>query len=205
MKNSASVLTNFILIVLGVIMCLINNHPNIDHTIVRIIGSAFLIAGVINIFIMINHSSKHKGNAFSRISGWVSGIGGGLIGLAMIFNPPFFATVLVYLFALILILGGIFQICVMIWGYKEAQLSGWLYIVPIMLIVGGIIMMCSDSLLVNVPLMIIITGIGMILFGLNSFFAMGAAAASNSKKPEESTHELEPAKETKQIEESTDE
>ena len=86
MKNSASVLTNFILIVLGVIMCLINNHPNIDHTIVRIIGSAFLIAGVINIFIMINHSSKHKGNAFSRISGWVSGIGGGLIGLAMIFK-----------------------------------------------------------------------------------------------------------------------
>ena len=123
----------------------------------------------------------------------------------MFFYPPFFGTILVYLFALILIIGGITQICVMVFGYKEARLSGWLYIIPVVLIVGGVIMMCSDSLLEDIHLMVIITGVGMILYGLNSFFAMGAAAATGSEKTDEAAHAIEAAKETKHIEESTGE
>ncbi|MDE6224915.1 MAG: DUF308 domain-containing protein [Muribaculaceae bacterium] len=205
MKNSASILTNFILIALGVIMICINNHPHIDHTIVKIIGSAFFIAGVINVFIMIHQGSKHKGSPFTRLSGWVSGIGGGLIGLAMFFNPPFFAAVLVYLFGLILVLGGIFQICLMVWGYKNARLSGGLYIIPVVLIVGGIVMMCSNSLLINVSLMITITGIGMIAFGLNSFFAMATASAAKRNINDSENHEHSADKETKQIEKTGEE
>lgn len=188
MKNSGSILTSFILIVAGVLLCILNSRPDLLHTIVKVVGVAFFVSGVINVFIMINHSSKNKGNSFSRIAGWLSGIGGVLLGLAMFFYPPLFTTVLVYLFGILLILGGIVQICIMAWGYKDAALSGWLYIVPVILIVAGVIMISSDSLRVNASLMVIITGVGMILYGLNSFFAMIAAANARSQKA------IEPAK-----------
>ena len=182
MKNSGSILTSFVLIVAGVLLCILNGRSDLLHTIVKIVGAAFFVSGVINVFIMINHSSKRKGNSFSRIAGWLSGIGGVLLGLAMFFYPPLFTTVLVYLFGILLILGGIIQICIMAWGYKDASLSGWLYIVPVVLIVAGVIMICSDSLRVNASLMVIITGLGMILYGLNSFFGMIAVANARQQK-----------------------
>lgn len=199
-------MTSFILIVAGVLLCILNSRPDLLHTIVKIVGVAFFVSGVINVFIMINHSSKNKGNSFSRIAGWLSGIGGVLLGLAMFFYPPLFTTVLVYLFGILLILGGIVQICIMAWGYKDAALSGWLYIVPVILIVGGVIMISSDSLRVNASLMVVITGVGMILYGLNSFFAMIAAANSRSshKAVEPATKPEEKEPERKQIESAGD-
>lgn len=205
MKNSGSILTSFILIVAGVLLCILNSRPDLLHTIVKIVGVAFFVSGVINVFIMINHSSKKKGNSFSRIAGWLSGIGGVLLGLAMFFYPPLFTTVLVYLFGILLVLGGIVQICIMAWGYKDASISGWLYIVPVILIVAGVIMICSDSLRVNASLMVIITGVGMILYGLNSFFGMIAVANARSQKSVEQAKKPEEKKpEEKQIEKTGD-
>ena len=53
--------------------------------------------------------------------------------------------------------------------------------------------------------MITITGIGMIAFGLNSFFAMATASAAKRNINDSENHEHSADKETKQIEKTCEE
>lgn len=179
MKTTGIILSSFIIIVAGVVLCILNSHPDILVTIVRITGTAFALAGLLNIILMLMRRRKNKDNQTGRILGWISGTGGLLLGCAMMLSPLSFTPILVFVFGVLLILGGLSQIYMLAWGYRPYKPSGWMYVLPVLQLIGGIIMICSDTVRTDNATMLLITGIGFIFYGLTTFTIIIGVAGSN--------------------------
>lgn len=198
MKTTGIILSSFIIIVAGVVLCILNSHPDILATIVKITGAAFALAGLLNIILMLMRRRKNKDNRTGRILGWISGTGGLLLGCAMMLSPLSFTPILVFVFGVLLILGGLSQTGMLTWGYKPYTPSIWMYVLPVLQIIGGVILICSDTVRTDNAAMLLITGIGFIFYGLTSFTIIIGVAGSKTNdrtaenKTEETSSELPP-------------
>lgn len=177
MRTSGLIISGVIIIVAGVLLCILNREPDILQTIVRIVGGAFLLAGVINVGMMLmRRHGQPQGNVMMRFATWFTGICGVCLGFAMLVATASFTPVLVYFFGAMLVVGGLVITAIMSWGFKPYTPSGWLYILPVLDIVAGAVMIFSDGLRSNDKLMVLITGIGFILSGFAIFLSILGSA-----------------------------
>ena len=202
--TTGTILSGFIMIIAGVVLCILNSHPNILITIVQIVGGAFALAGLINIVIALVRRHRKSENSMANAASWLSGIGGTGLGCAMLFSPLFFTPILVFLFGAILLAGGVFQVVMLAWGYRPYVGNGWMFVMPVLEIIGGVIMISSETVRYNNPAMLLITGIGFIFFGLTSFMTIIGVAGSKKAAGDHVVHEAIPVAEpTKSIPEET--
>lgn len=202
MKSAGFILSNFILIAAGVILCVLNTRPDFLRTIVMIVGGAFVLAGLINVGAQLRHAHKKEGNSFSRFAGWFSGVGGVLLGCAMFFGPNLFVSIIAYVFAVLLILGGLTQIVLFAWAFRPYNFPGWLYVLPVLIIIDGVVIFFADAVRTNDATMTLLTGIGLILFGLGSFLAIACGKNSELKKEIEN-HEVKEIEDVEHVHEET--
>ena len=185
MRTSGLIISGVIIILAGVMLCILNREPDILHTIVRIVGGAFLLAGLINIGVMLARGNA-RSNAIMRFATWFTGICGVCLGFAMLVATASFTPILVYFFGAMLVVGGLVIVAMMSWGFKPYTPSGWLYILPVLDIIAGTVMIFSEGVHSNDRLMVLITGIGFILFGFAIFLSiLGAANAKAVEKAAE--------------------
>lgn len=189
--TTGTIVSGFIMIIAGVMLCILNSHPDILTTIVKIVGGAFALAGVINIIIALVRRHRKSENSMANATSWISGIGGTGLGCAMLFSPLFFTPILVFLFGAILLIGGAFQVIMLAWGYRPYVGNGWMFVMPVLEIIGGVIMICSETVRYNNPAMLLITGIGFIFFGLTSFMTIIGVAGSKKTVGETGGHVAE--------------
>lgn len=187
MRTSGLIISGVIIIVAGVLLCILNREPDILQTIVRIVGGAFLLAGVINIGMMLMRRGGHQqANVMMRFATWFTGICGVCLGFAMLVATASFTPVLVYFFGALLVVGGLVVTALMSWGFKPYTPSGWVYVLPVLDIVAGSVMIFSEGLRSNDSLLVLITGLGFILSGFAIFLSiLGAARAKASEKAAE--------------------
>lgn len=176
MKSTGIFFSSFIMIAAGIVLCLLNRTTDVLISIVEVAGWAFLAAGVINVVIMLMRGKRKEDSSVMHIVGWVSGIGGLCLGLALILSPETFTSSLVYFFGGLLALGGLFQVIMLAWGFRPCSFAGWTYIMPVIEIIGGAVLLCSENVRANDSMMVLITGIGFILFGTTWIIALFYAA-----------------------------
>lgn len=150
----------------GITLCCLYDRENILAIIVYILGVLFTATGCVNIIVSSLRHNKGVSNSFSTAVGWIAGLGGIGLGAAMLIVPREFTSVLVYIFAALLILGGLWHFLLLSRYFKSAGLPGWLYIPPLVIVVAGVVMFCSQTVRDNIKVSILMSGIGALIFSV---------------------------------------
>lgn len=173
-------LTILITAAVGVLFIVWHNEVNLFQWLVRALGVMLLIPGVYVLFHSISEIQARKTNTndesktaitFRRRSAAISLliVSGAtvFIGLWMLLQPSFFASLIAYLFAAILLLYGIYQLIVVAYYSRPAKLSWHFYIIPsLFMAVSLTILLTSLHTLDSV--VTLITGILLLASALNA-------------------------------------
>ena len=98
----------------------------------------------------------------------------------MIVWPAPFAGVFVYVLAAVLLITGFCQIWVLAVDYKPYAMPLWLYILPVLIFITGVVMICSPLRDIEAAFTLM-AGIAMVAAAANGLFIY--LAAYNSAKP----------------------
>lgn len=186
MKGGTLIVTNVVILVAGIILIAAFRRPDFLHTIIFITGILFIIPGIVNMFVLGREGKRSKENPLgrsltARVTGWATCGAALILGASMCIVPETYRPLLVYIFALTLLLGGFYHIYMIAKGLKPVKFPGWIYILPLMMIAASAIMLLVPSLKDDSRqnTVILITGIGLIVFAVTSFIEMAAIRSIN--------------------------
>ena len=175
MKVKSAFLLSLLILVVGVVLIFLHNFDVFTALIIGL-GIVFIIPGIISIFNLsatknvVSENKKTKPNSrFQIICGLISGVGSVIMGICMIGWSDMFVKFIPMIFGTILTLGGCFHLCAMAMAMRPIRVPFWLYILPIALIAMGISIIFIDKSILLDYHIILMTGIGLIVFSINSF------------------------------------
>lgn len=175
MKVKSAFLLSLLILVVGVVLIFLHNFDVFTALIIGL-GIVFIIPGIISIFNLsatknvVSEDKKTKPNSrFQIICGLISGVGSVIMGICMIGWSDMFVKFIPMIFGTILTLGGCFHLCAMAMTMRPIRVPFWLYILPIALIAMGISIIFIDKSILLDYHIILMTGIGLIVFSINSF------------------------------------
>lgn len=152
----------------GITLCCLYDRENILTLIIYILGAVFTMSGCINIIATQFKRSKGETGTVNAVIGWMAGLGGIGLGAAMLVTPHSFTGILVYVFGALLVLGGLWHVFCLSYFYKKSNLPAWLYIPALIILIGGVVIFCSDPVRQNVRVTILMAGIGALIFSLET-------------------------------------
>lgn len=164
-RTGSSWLTIIITAVVGILLIVWHTRIDILSWVMIAVGVMFLIPSV---YSLINTLTTRvpSGAGMNRTSAIITGIGGVVLGLWMIINPGFFVGLTAYLFAVLLIAYGVFQIVLVGYMSRPFRMPGILYIVPVLMIAGGVVILCTTVRTMN-SVVVLIAGILLIASAVN--------------------------------------
>lgn len=170
MKSKVQFYTGAIVLIAGVLLLIFSS--NISSTDVVITGGIlFIVAGVLDIFASLNEKKKAepgKGTSFLVIFNWIVSVSAIILGLCMIFMKENFTQFVPYVFAVLCLFGSLMLFYILAIGLRPVMLSGWLYLLPIAILVMSIFTAMSNSANDDSRIMIL-TGVSAILFAICAF------------------------------------
>lgn len=178
MSGKIDLFTSVIVLAVGIALICLYQRVDILDWIVILIGIMFMIPGIFSLVSGI--SSRMSGNVASVIAG----IGAIVLGAVMCIFPTPFAHILVYIFAGILIVGGIYHIAFIGWLSKPFILPWYYYIIPVLMIIAGLLMIFTDLRTIN-SVVVLITGISLVCSSFNSLIEWVATHPSKKKEIED--------------------
>lgn len=175
MKVKSALFLSLLILVVGVVLILLHNFDVFTALIIGL-GIVFIVPGIINIFNLsatekvISEDKKTKSQSrFQTICGLISGVGSVIMGISMIGWSSMFVKFIPIIFGTILTLGGCFHLCAMAMAMRPIRVPLWLYILPIALIAMGISIIFVDKSILLDSHIVLMSGIGLIIFSINSF------------------------------------
>lgn len=178
MKGKGGIITNLVILATGIVLIALNNKADILSGIIVITGCAFVIPSVLNMAILLfRESRKNKGVEQSRasmISGMLASLGGLALGTWMILFPDTLVGLLVYLFAALLLAGGVYHLYMLLFGLRPLKFPFWMYLFPALLIITGVVLFGTDIKTIEAHI-VLIAGIAMTVFACASFLAMSGS------------------------------
>ena len=175
MRGKTDLFTSVIVLAVGIALICLYQRVDILDWIVVIVGIMFMIPGIFSL--VGGMASKRPGNASSI----VAGVGAICLGVVMCIVPSFFAHILVYIFAGILIIGGIYHIAFLGWMSRPFVLPWYYYIIPILMIGAGLLMIFTSLRTLN-NAVVLITGIAFVCSSFNSLIEWIATHPSKKKE-----------------------
>lgn len=201
MKIRSLVLFNLIVLAIGVTFAFLSRSHDIMRWVITITGGGFILLAAINAIMLSRTKSseireiqesmkttsakkskskstdsagKSRRGGVSLAIGWVCSIGAAVLGIVMLAVPDLFRPLLFYIFALTTFLGGCYQIWFMSKAIKPVSVPMWFFSLPVIMIVLSVVMVMMPSLQLpeNQSTVVLIYGIGFILFAASSFLNM---------------------------------
>lgn len=174
MNGKGNIITNLIILASGIVLCILCNRPNVLHTIIFVTGIMFIVPALVNMVLLFGRpdNGEMRPSYTMRIVGWITSIAGIILGIFLVAMPDYFAAVLVYLFGGVLALGSLMQIYMLARGYHPVKFPVGLYVAPVIVLIGGVVMLCLGHGKISDFAVTLMMGTGMILFALTSFATM---------------------------------
>lgn len=198
MKRANILITNLLILAVGVIFLLLFSREGVMEWIVIVSGIMFVVAGVINGRVLAAESSKSKSDApaeskeeakseplnsspakskqkgqgsplMHRVLGWLCTAAAIVFGAMMIVVPDKFVSLLAYILSASLFVGGCYHIYKLGRGMRPVVMPFWTYVLPLMLVVGSVVMfIISLNSIDSAHIILIISGVGLILFAVET-------------------------------------
>lgn len=235
MNYKANGVVALLIFVLGVLV-LIYDNSDISHAVLIVCGVAFFVPGLVSVLgsfyrghrkgvaLRAEAEAVEKGDkekeaaarekarrlpsGMSRAISLICGFGGMGLGVCIWLMPDVFQPVVVWLFAILLIIGGIYQLALMTSRSREVGYPGFLLVGPLVILAAGVVLICVDyfhhygqGFERNEFWMMTITGVCMLLYGIvgcimaymagSHHHKVAKAAKAAAKAAEEKTAEPE--------------
>ena len=188
MNYKANGAVALLIFVLGCLV-LVYDNPTISRAVLIVCGVAFFLPGLLSVLGAFfggrakvdEKSVKNKKvapvkpgkSSFARAIGLICGFGGIGLGVCIWLMPDVFQPVIVWLFAALLIVGGVYQLSLLSSGRREVAYPGWLIIGPILTVAAGVVLICvpyfrqyGQGFERNEFWMMLVTGVCMLIFGI---------------------------------------
>lgn len=179
MKGGTLLITNIIILAVGILLLAVFRHPNFVNTIIIITGLLFVVPGAINMISLSREQKKPVGDvvrrsAAARVASWITCGAALILGATMIIIPEAYSTLFVYIFALTLAFGGLYHLYMMLRGLRPARFAAWLYILPIAILgcAAAIFFVPSLTDAEGQSTVILLTGASLVVFAAISFIEM---------------------------------
>ena len=171
----------------GIVLICFHTRVNILEWLIIFVGVMFALPGLIGLVSGISRSAKNRGvNASSMLSS----IGSLIIGLIMIIWPTPFVGVFVYVLAAVLLIVGFCQIWSLAVDYRPYSMPMWLYILPVLIFITGVVMICSPLRDIE-SAFTLMAGIAMVAAAANGLFIYLAAYNNPAKQLRDTEKEAE--------------
>lgn len=164
----SNLVCSLLIFIVGVALCFLYDRENILTVIVYILGALFTATGCVNIISCSISHSRGKTGTISSVVGWIAGLGGIGLGAAMLITPHSFTSILVYVFAALLVLGGLWHLFTLAYIYRKLLMPAWLYIPALVLVIGGVVMFCSESVRTDRQAVVLMSAIGAIIYAIET-------------------------------------
>ncbi len=174
MNGKSSFWTNLFILAGGIVLICMHDRVNLLSWAVFILGILFAIPGLIGIIGALRNSAR---NTSVGTVNTASAAGSLLIGLIMVFWPSPFVAVFVYFLAAVLILFGLMQIWILSVGGRGIGLPGWLYVLPVCVIITGIVLICTP-IKETQAVFTLVAGIAMVCDAVNGLLIYLSASES---------------------------
>ena len=185
MKSKSLTYTGIITLIVGVVL-LFMQKTAID-IVVMVVGVAFLIAAALNLYIgfrrpsdvQVEVNGKRKSKGSLSFGALLTAVAAAALGLWMLLEPTGFSSLLVYVFAGLMILAGLYHICMLAYGFDGARFPFPFYILPILLVATGVVVLVIGPVKM-MNFIVLITGISLIVYSVCNF--LEAAGESSYQK-----------------------
>lgn len=174
-RKSSMFLSNVFVLLGGILLVVLHDEAKLLEWIIIVMGIMFIVPSAISLVLMLSQMSKRLStqNNVETVQGFANGglltsIGCICFGLSLILRPQLFVEILAYLFAIILIIGGLYHVVMLIVASRRFSVSLWLYLLPVLVTVAGFVLIITDIRTVE-KWVNLITGIALICFSLSSF------------------------------------
>ena len=167
MKGRNLLLTGIVNLIIGILLILFRTSLS-NGRLVILIGALFLVAGVINMTVLLGSRDKNgqaRSGVFGTTFGWIASTAAVVMGLAMIIFCNDFVAMMGFVFGVLILFAALFQLILLIFGSRPIALSPWFYLVPAALVGAAIYIILNTPENANHDTVMIITGISFIVFG----------------------------------------
>ena len=155
----------------GVLLIVFFNHGEILSWIVVVFGVCLIVPAVYNIVLAMRSpkptDSGVEERGGSRGATIVASLAAIALGIWMLCSPGFFVGLIVYLFGAGLLIYGIYEMVWAGWLARPFRMPLIFYLVPFLMIVGGVVILCTSVRTMN-NVMMLITGILLLCIAINS-------------------------------------
>ena len=163
MKSKFNLLTNLLVLIVGIVLVSFHAREKVLESLVVIVGILFVIPSLITIIYTLTKKNEATFGAFSIISA----AGALALGIALICVPSFFLNIIIMSFAILLIVIGVFNLWTMLSARNVVKYNIALYIVPVLLLVGGIVLLIVPGDVIQ-NIIVLVFGLALIVFAINS-------------------------------------
>lgn len=176
--NGKSWLTILITALVGVLLIVFYNRGEILTWVVTLLGVCLIIPAAYNLFTTLRlrkqlQLAENSGSDAGRMpagsvtASIVASVAGIALGVWMLLTPDFFVGLIVYVFGALLLVYGVYELVWAAWMAKPFRMPVFYYLVPILMIVGGIVILCTSIRTMN-QVMMLLTGILLLASAINS-------------------------------------
>lgn len=156
MKNN-SLVTAIVVGIVGVLLIVFENRADLLSWLVILIGITFIIPGVYMLLAQL--MGKPSGRSGSAI---ISAVGGICLGAVLCIIPDAFVSIIIYILAFSLIVGGVVQIATL----SRYRMPAPLYIIPVLVTATGVVMIFLGARK-DASVIVLVSGIAMVLYSIN--------------------------------------
>ena len=195
MKSKVTlVLTNIIMLALGVVLVAFSGDEWMAEMIAIALGVLFLAPSLFSLIMLFFVNVASDDSRYNPRYNLLPVIGGLSFGVVIVLKAALFVPLLKYLFAVLLIVGGLYYVLYLAFARYRVIVPSWYYVLPCAVTVSGLVALVLP--ISSQPIVFITTGISLVALALMSVlmaFAersaakMRAAEAAGAAAPTEVT------------------
>ena len=195
MKSKVTlVLTNIIMLALGVVLVAFSGDERMAEMIAIALGVLFLAPSLFSLIMLFFVNVAPDDSRYNPRYNLLPVIGGLSFGVVIVLKAALFVPLLKYLFAVLLIVGGLYYVFYLAFARYRVVVPSWYYVLPCAVTVSGLVALVLP--ISSQSIVFITTGISLVALALMSVlmaFAersaakMRAAEAASAAAPTEVT------------------
>ncbi|MGM9803974.1 MAG: hypothetical protein ACI308_07340 [Muribaculaceae bacterium] len=154
------IVTTLVMLLLGVVMIVFHADDKMAEMIAIALGVLFLAPSLFSAIMLLFVNVPVEDSRYNPRYNLIPVIGGLSVGLVIVINAALFVPLLKYLFAVLLIVGGLYYVFYLVFARARVIVPSWYYVLPLLVTASGF---AALSLPIDDnSLMFLISGISML-------------------------------------------
>lgn len=192
------VVTNIVMLALGVVLVAFCNDARMAELIAIALGVLFLAPSLFSLIMLLFTNVPESEAMHNPRYNLVPTIGGLSFGLVIVLRASEFVGLLKYLFAILLIAGGLYYVFYIVFSRSTLKMPKWYYFLPSVVTLAGIVALVLP--IEDNALIFFITGVSLIALSVTSIvisYSEYMAARAAAKEAAATAAAATPAEEVK--------